>query len=496
MQNLFNSVKAYIPVYILHPDIQPLWRGAYIHGIILSMETKTEIAITASLSGVLAALFIWRALVSDASLLGVFTGAALALLFVFCLIRFVHAFGLFHTKDAAIPPDAALGERSLRRERRHPWAEIVMFMLITRVFLYVAAYAAYYIARDAYPGGIFDTLRTIWLRSDSPSYLGISERWYVTVGDPRFHIVFFPFYPVVCAPLNLVTGNSFASAMIVSNLSSVAAAILAYETAALDMPRGTALRAMKYLFILPAAFFFAAPMTEGLFVLLCLACVYLVRKKHYLFGCIFGALAGFTRSVGGLLIIFAFSEWLYELLSERRAGTLRQNAKTHVLRALCLLIIPCGLLGYLYINYAVTGSPFTFMKYQSEHWSQGFGFFFESAATQIEHLVSSLGAGDLSKVFGLWLPNLVYSFGALAIVYAGSRKLRPSYTAFFLVYFVVACGATWLLSSPRYLTAAFPLAFAMASITDTPKRDTAATLICLVLLVLYLAMYANGQYVY
>lgn len=460
------------------------------------MESKAENAVTASLAGILAALFIWRALSGEASLLGIFTGAALCVLFVFCLIRFVHAFGLSHTADAPLSPDAALGERSLRRERRHPWAEIVMFMLITRVLLFLAAYASYYIAHGDYPGGIIDTLRTVWLRSDSPSYLGISERWYVTVGDPRFHIVFFPLYPIVCAPLNLLTNNSFASAMIVSNLSAFGAAILAYETAALDMPRSAALRAMKYLFILPAAFFFAAPMTEGLFVLLCLACVYLVRKKHYLFGCIFGALAGFTRSVGGLLIVFAFAEWLYELLSDRRAGTLRANAKTHVLRALCLLVIPLGLAGYLYINYAVTGSPFTFMKYQSEHWSQGFGFFFESAATQAEHLISDINAGELSKVFGLWLPNLIYSFGALAIVCAGTRRLRPSYTAFFLVYFVVACGATWLLSSPRYLTAAFPLPFALALITDTRARDTAATLICLVLLLLYLGMYANGLYVY
>ncbi len=460
------------------------------------MENKTQTTITACASGILAALFIWRSLSQSYSLLGLFTGAALLVLFVFLLIPFVsHAWSAL-SKDAPLAPDAYLGARSLRFERRHPWAQIVMFMLLTRLLLFVAAYVFYCMARENYPGGIFDTLRSAWLRSDSPSYLGISERWYVTEGDPRFHIVFFPFYPVVMALFNPITGNSFASAMIVSNLFAIVAAILAYEVAALDMRRADALRAMKYLFILPAALFFAAPMTESLFVALTLACVYLVRKKHYLFGCICGALAGFTRSVGGLLILFVAFEWLAELLSDRRAGTLRANVKTHVLRGLCMLIIPLGLAGYLYINYAVTGDALTFMRYQSEHWGQGFGYFFESAATQMEHLAKAFNQGEISKALGLWIPNLAYTFASLGIMAAAAKKLRPSYTAFFIAYFIVACGATWLLSSPRYLTAAFPLAFAVANLTDTKRKDAAATLACLALLLAYLSMYANGQYVY
>ncbi len=460
------------------------------------MANKTQTAITAAASGILAALFIWRAITGGSSLLGLFTGSALLVLFLFCVIPFVSSAWDAFAKTAPPSPDASLGARSLRRERRHPWAQIVMFMLLTRLLLYVAAYVFYCLARENYPGGILDTLRTIWLRSDSPSYLGISEHWYVTAGDPRFHIVFFPFYPVAMALFNPLTKSSFASAMIVSNLSAIVAAILAYEVAALDMRRADALRAMKMLFILPAAFFFAAPMTESLFLALTLACVYFVRKKRYLFGCLFGALAGFTRSVGGLLLVFAAFEWLADLLADRRAGTLKANAKTHILRFLSMLILPLGLAGYLYINYAVTGNALTFMKYQSEHWGQGFGYFFESTATQIEHLVYAFNAGELNKVLGLWLPNLLYTFASLGVIAAAAKKLRPSYTAYFLAYFIVACGATWLLSSPRYLTAAFPLAFAVALIADTKKKDAVVTLVSLALLLAYLGMYANGQYVY
>ena len=460
------------------------------------MENKKQTALTVSVTALLAALFIWRALVGEASLMGMFVGASLLVLFVFCLIPFLAAAWEGFTREDSLSPDALLGARSLRRERRHPWAQIVMFMLLTRLFLYVAAYLLYSLAREAFPGGLLDTLQTVWLRSDAPHYLGISERWYVTVGDPRFHIVFFPFYPIVTAMFHPLTGNSFASALIVSNLGAIGAAILAYEVAALDCKRQDALRAMKYMFIMPAAFFFAAPMSESLFLLLSLSCVYLVRKKRYLLGCLFGALAGFTRSLGGLLLVFIAFEWLADVLAERRAGTLRAHAKTHVLRALSMLIVPLGLVGYLLINYAVTGDAFTFMRYQSEHWGQGFGFFFESAATQVEYLVYALNNGEISKALGLWIPNLTYTFASLAIMTGAAKRLRPSYTAFFLVYFVVACGTTWLLSAPRYLSAAFPLPFALALLTDTKKKDGIATALCLLLLVAYLFAFANGLYVY
>jgi len=161
-----------------------------------------------------------------------------------------------------------------------------------------------------------------------------------------------------------------------------------------------------------------------------------------------------------------------------------------------MLIVPLGLVGYLYINYAVTGDALTFMRYQSEHWGQGFGFFFESAATQVEQFASAINRGETGKIFGLWLPNLICTFASLGIVAAAGKRLRPSYTAFFIAYFIVACGTTWLLSAPRYLTAAFPLPFALAYLTDSKKKDGVVTVICLALLLGYLCMYVNGQYVY
>ena len=57
-------------------------------------------------------------------------------------------------------------------------------------------------------------------------------------------------------------------------------------------------------------------------------------------------------------------------------------------------------------------------------------------------------------------------------------------------------GATWLLSAPRYLTAAFPLALALGAITEKKSVDRIATIVCIVLFVLYMLAFVNQWYVY
>ncbi len=422
--------------------------------------------------------------------------AAGASLLLFAMVCF-KTFGALYCAAAepALPsPDASLGRRSLRFDKRHPWLRILCFMVFTRLMLF--AFAHVFSAGEIYEGGILDTMRTAWLRTDSPSYLGIAENWYVTEGDPRFHIVFFPLYPIFIRLFNFLTGNSFASAMVVSNLCALISAILVYEAAALDHDRETSLRAVKFTFLSPAAFFFAAPMTESLFLTFCLAAVLCVRKQKYFFGCLLAALAAFTRSLGALLIAFVFTEWLLHVLEARRLGSLKENRKAFTLRFFCMFLVPLGLLGYLYINYAVTGDPFRFMQYQQEHWNQGFGLFFETAAYQTDYLLSTLAEGDFRQAFGLWLPNLIMSFGSLVLMTLAAKKLRPSYSVFFIAYFVIAIGATWLLSAPRYLAGCFPLGIALAALADTKRKDAAATLLSFALLCTYLAMYVNGWPVY
>jgi Gpi18-like mannosyltransferase len=282
----------------------------------------------------------------------------------------------------------------------------------------------------------------------------------------------------------------------VANLCTVAAALFAYELALLDMKRKDALRVVKYIFILPSAFFFFIPMTEALFLLLSLMCLYYVRKKRWLLGCLCAALAGFTRSPGILLAVPVAVEFARDLTAGYRVLE-RRAFKKRVITALgCLASVSLGLLGYLYVNYSVTGNAFQFSIYQKEHWSQQFYLFFDTVRYQMEYAVNTLKDGDSRSFLGLWLPNLSFIFLVLVMMLLSAKKLNPAYMAYFIVYFVYVVGPTWLLSAPRYFAVAFPLAFAATLLTRDRWKDGALTAIYIAGSLLYLAVFVAGYPVY
>jgi len=448
---------------------------------------KASSIITTVLLCILAALFALWAFGAEYSLLAMLCAAVAAGLFGLCIIRWIPALWGYCTSPAEPLPSP--GYRASRFDRRHPWARIALMVLLLHAALYILAYAIA-LTGYGYSGGVLDTLRGLWLRSDSPSYLGIAENWYVTEGDPRFHIVFFPLYPILIRIFMLLTGDAFWAAMLVSTLCAIGSVIMAYELAALDMPRSAALYAALLLCLLPGNIFLAAPMTEALFLLLSLSCAYCARRRKYLLAGLFGALGAFTRSQGILLAI----PILLEAAGEYREGlTGRELAR----RLGGAAMVALGLMAYLGINYAVTGSPFTFLTYQREHWHQGLGAFWNTAAYQLEYLMQQSAAGDAAMVFSLYLPNLISIFAALGLMLLGAAGLRPAYTGYALSYFAMSVGATWLLSGPRYLSVCFPLAFALAAaIGDRRGLRWAAALPLAICMAVYLGMYVSGSYVY
>ena len=456
---------------------------------------KASKIVTVVLLCALIALFVPYAMKSAASPYGLFAAALSLGLFGACAAFAVPRFFAALRADELPPPDAALGPRSMRFSRAHPWAQIVMAVLVSRLLLFLLAWLISTLV-NGYTGGMWDTLKSLWLRSDSPSYLGLAERWYVTEGDPKYHIVFFPFYPVLIRAFAYITGGYFSSAMLVSTLCAAAAAVFFYELCALDLPRKGALRAVKYLFVLPAAFFLAAPMTESLFILLCVASMYFLRRKRVLISCLLAALAGFTRSAGVLLAVPIAVEGVVHLAALRRARGREAFKKELFKRLACLLIVPLGLLGYLYINYAVWGDPLKFIEVQRDHWSQGLGFFFHSAAYQTDYALDAAKSGGARLLWGLFVPNLAASFLSLAVMVLGVKKLRPSYVFYFLAYFAFSIGATWLLSAPRYLAAAFPLSLALAALNEDKRVDIPLTFLLLLAQCAYLGAYVLGGPVY
>ncbi len=429
------------------------------------------------------------ALGAEYSVFAIIAAAASTGLFGLCLAKFPITLHRWLTDGDTPLPDP--GIRASRFDRRHPWAAIALRVALLHIILYAAAYS-FDLAKNGYSGGLLDTIVRLWNRTDAPHYQGIAQNWYVTEGDPRFHIVFFPLYPLLIKAFNFIIGNYFASALVVSNLCAIGSGIMAYELAALDMERKDALFAATLLSVFPGSFFLAAPMTESLFLLLSLGCLYCARKKKYLLAGAFGALAAFTRSVGLLLVLPVFIEALGDYLRNKPLPP-----KAIAIRLCGAAMIALGTAGYLLVNHLVTGSPFTFLTYQREHWSQSLGPFFGTAAYQTNLLLKNIITGDTGMAFGLFLPNLLCAFGSLGLLLPSMKKLRPSYSGYALVYFAVAIGCTWLLSGPRYLAVCFPIAFGIAELTKGKKYLRIPALILLAASILiYLWMFVTGYPVY
>lgn len=326
----------------------------------------------------------------------------------------------------------------------------------------------------------FDNTVSFWKCADSQHYLAIAEDWYLSEGptDRLVQLVFLPGFPLLVRLAQPLTGNYILAGLLVSALCLAGAGVLFYRLLRLDLPHKAARRGLLFLCLLPGSFFYAAPMSESLFLLCSCACVYLARKKRWLAAGLCGAWAAFTRSLGLMLL----APLIMELVADARRN--RPSGKTLALRAAALLPVPLGFAAYCVINYLVAGNPFQFMIYQAEHWSQHLGLFFNTPAYQLERAIRSLS--DKPRNFlGLWLPNLIYVFAAPALIAAAVKKLRPSYTAWFIAYYVVAVGATWLLSAPRYLMAMPVLPAALALQTEKEGAKTGAVIALTLLWLLY-----------
>ncbi len=336
----------------------------------------------------------------------------------------------------------------------------------------------------------------IWTKLDSKHYFDIAREWYLSEGDTGrlVQLVFLPGYPLAVRLFLRFTGNILKAGLLVSALSFSGAGVMLYLLARLDTDHGTALRTVKYICLVPGAFFFAAPMSDALFLLLSVSCVYAARRGMWLPAGLLGGLAAFTRSLGLVLL----APMCFLLIAEaitRRSEPRSPVDKRRLARGFaCLLLIPAGFGAYCLICRSVTGDAFKFMEYQREHWSQSPGLFFHTAAYQTENAFECWRERNLEKLIGLWLPNLFCIFAALLVMLLAVRRLHPAYTAYFIGYYVMAVGTSWLLSGPRYLAALFPLSMGLSALTEDRRTDALATVGLSVFYVLYaIAFIARWQ---
>ena len=296
-----------------------------------------------------------------------------------------------------------------------------------------------------------------WIRWDAPHYLGLAENGYVTEGDPRFHIVFYPLYPALTACLRpLFGGDTALAACVLSNLCFLGAGVALTWAVWLRQGRECALRALPLMMLCPYSVFCSTAYTESLFLLLCALAVLFARRERFGWAIFFGALAANTRMPGVLIAVPIF----YEMLRKARREKLGAGYVAGCALSACLVLLGVG--AYVALNYFVTGDPFRFMTYQREHWGQQLGLFYDTFRYTVENAFSY--HSEMWRLY-TWIPQAAAMLLSFALMLgAAFRRADPGDGAFMWVYLCVALGTTWLLSGPRYLCGMYALYPILASV--------------------------------
>jgi len=300
------------------------------------------------------------------------------------------------------------------------------------------------------------SLLPAWDKWDTKWYLNIARRgyaWKAAAGTSP--TAFFPLYPLLIRVGVTFSHRSYLSvALVLSNLSFLAALVYLWQLAAWELGKRVAGRTVLYIATFPTALFFFAGYTESLFLLLTVASFYHLRRHDWLWAGAFGALASATRVTGILLLApFAYEYARACNFSPRRMVSLR---------LLGLLLVPMGLIAFMAeLRYSV-GDAWAFTHSQAA-WQKVF--------------TVRLWAGLIDSVRQLWvLPSAsfyeahnVINLAAALLFLAGTvlaaRKLPAAYTLYLVAFWLVTLSSPALaggypvplISMSRYVMVLFPV---------------------------------------
>jgi hypothetical protein len=381
---------------------------------------------------------------------------------------------------SAPPPEAASRASLADRLRAWPYWPVVAFVLGLKVLLLLHGGLSFLTPWDdsiTSARALFET----WNRWDSLNYLHIAEFGYESTGDMRHLLVFYPLYPALIRLLEPLCGSFLAAGFWISTLASLAAAVLFHRLASQDQP-GDASRAVFFLFVFPTSFALHIAYTESLFLMLSFGSLLLARSRRWALAGLLGAAAALTR-INGLALGAAL---LVEVWAARREeGRFRSEW-------LFVLLTGVGAVGFLLVNYAVTGDALAFLRHQHDHFKRTLAF----PWTGYFELWRAVLIPAPSEAFVQRTQELLFGTLMIAGCVAGVRRLRPSYTAWMVTNTVLALSFTYPWSVPRYALVLFPLFLLMARLGRRPVPFALMAAWSLLTLALYSSLFVRGFWAY
>ena len=327
--------------------------------------------------------------------------------------------------------------------------------------------------------------------TDARHYIDLAQYGYGTGGafaEQELMIVFFPLFPALLRVVHLLVGGSYPLlGLAVQGPLFGAAAMSLYTLVCRRWDGKTAGLTLALLLVSPAAVFFAAPMTESLFLLVTVRYVLAMDREQWGRCTVLGVLAGLCRAPGGLLLGLTALQLIVRWRSGKRPG----------LPALAAMLAPAAGLGlYFGLNQAVYGCWNQYSVYQWEHWGQKLGLFTNTVRYHLDYM-ASWWEDNRKAAVGICLAAILCILLALGLLAASVRRLPAAWLGFGLAYLAVTMGATWLLSAPRYAVGLFCLPVALALLLqDRPRLTCGALAVQVMVSVVYTWQYLHGWPIY
>ncbi|MGH2753729.1 MAG: mannosyltransferase family protein, partial [Actinomycetota bacterium] len=338
------------------------------------------------------------------------------------------------------------------------------------------------------PGPGWENLFTAWERWDALWFLRIATEGY---SDTDLSAAFFPFYPLLIRGISpLLGGHPLAAALLISNLAYLGALFAMYELTRTEFDDDRARRSVLYMAVFPTAFFFFAPYTESLFLLLTVGSLLAARRREWALAGTLGALAAATRSIGIVLILpLALEAW--DQARSRDEGRIRSLVRTLPWAAFPVT----GLLTYLFYWYRSNGDWLTPVRDQSG-WLREFHFVWDSIVKGTEEALKFIGAYS----GGFHQLDLIVVAVAIAAAVWVVRNVRAPYVAYTVLSLLIPLsfifGGRPFMSVPRFVVVIFPLFWAFAAFAERYRAHDLVVAVSAAGLGVMTVLYVNWYFVF
>ncbi len=314
---------------------------------------------------------------------------------------------------------------------------------------------------------------------DGNHYIYIATRGYGFAQQ-----AFFPLYPMLIKTVNSFIANPVLSGVLISIVACFIGLIILAKVIALDFGEQIALWSIVALIIFPTSFFLSFVYTEGLFLFLTVSCIYLFKKNKFLLAGILGGLSSYTRLSGIFLFVGIATEFF-------------TNTKKITYKILCVLLMPLGLITYMYQLQKNYNDGLLFIHAQK--------FFNNNRSEQIILLPQTFWRyikiiWTVDRQNNIYPVALLEIFVTLLAIYLLIKyiKIHPKlYSMYFFLSIIIPSLTGTLTSIPRYMLVCFPLFVAVGQFLakSNSRIKLSVTLSSIFIFSAFLLLFVRGYWV-